>query len=78
MSFLDKLLGRENTAKMASNRLSIVLAHERSANLPYLNDMRNEIVAVIKKYTGAGENNINFKTDSNQNMNMLEIEITLR
>ncbi len=78
MSFLDKLLGRENSAQVAKNRLSIVLAHERSTNLPYLNDMRNEIVEVIKKYTGAGANNINFKTDSNQNMNMLEIEITLR
>lgn len=39
--------------------------------------MRNEIIAVIKKYTNANENKINFKTDSNQNINMLEIEITL-
>lgn len=78
MSFLDKLLGRENSAQMAKNRLSIVLAHERSTNLPYINEMRTEIVEIIKKYTGAGANNINFKTDSNQNMNMLEIEITLR
>lgn len=78
MSFLDKLLGRENSAQMAKNRLTLVLAHERSTNLPYINEMRTEIVEVIKKYTGAGADNINFKTDSNQNMNMLEIEITLR
>lgn len=78
MSFLDKLLGRENSAQMAKNRLTLVLAHERSTNLPYINEMRSEIVEVIKKYTGAGADNINFKTDSNQNMNMLEIEITLR
>lgn len=78
MSFLDKLLGRENSAQMAKNRLTLVLAHERSTNLPYINEMRTEIVEIIKKYTGAGADNINFKTDSNQNMNMLEIEITLR
>lgn len=78
MSFLDKLLGRENSAQMAKNRLTLVLAHERSTNLPYINEMRSEIVEVIKKYTGAGTQQINFKTDSNQNMNMLEIEITLR
>ena len=78
MSLLDKIFGRENSAQVAKNRLTLVLAHERSTNLPYINEMRSEIVEVIKKYTGAGENSINFKTDSNQNMNMLEIEITLR
>ncbi len=78
MSLLDKIFGRENSAQVAKNRLTLVLAHERSTNLPYINEMRTEIVEVIKKYTGAGADNINFKTDSNQNMNMLEIEITLR
>lgn len=78
MSLLDKIFGRENSAQVAKNRLTLVLAHERSTNLPYINEMRREIVEVIKKYTGAGTQQINFKTDSNQNMNMLEIEITLR
>lgn len=81
MSLLDKIFGRGDSAKsatIATNRLSVVLATERSANLPYINEMRNEIIEVIKKYTGAGTQNINFKTDSNQNMNLLEIEITLR
>lgn len=78
MSFLDKILGRESSANIAKNRLMFVLAHERSTNLPYIEEMRNEIVKVIKKYTGADETNINIKTDSNQNMNMLEIEINLR
>lgn len=77
MSFLDKIFGRQDSATIAKNRLTLVLAHERSTNLPYINEMRNEIIAVIKKYTNANENKINFKTDSNQNINMLEIEITL-
>lgn len=77
MSFLDRLFGRESSATIAKNRLKLVLAHERSTNLPYINEMKNEIIAVIKKYTNTNENKINFKTDSNQNISMLEIEITL-
>lgn len=76
MSIFD-FFKKQNSATIAKNRLTLVLAHERSTNLPYINEMRNEIIAVIKKYTNANENKINFKTDSNQNMNMLEIEITL-
>lgn len=74
MSILD-FFKQKGSAQSASERLKIVLAHERSSNLPYIDDMKNEILAVIKKYTNA--NRINIKTDSNQNINMLEIEITL-
>lgn len=68
-------LSRDSSASQAKDRLKIVLAHDRSSNIPYINEMRNEIIEVIKKYTKA--NKIDFKTDSNQNINMLEIEITL-
>lgn len=71
LSFLNK----ESSASQAKNRLKIMLAHDRSSNIPYINEMKNEIIEVIKKYTKA--NKIDFKTDSNQNINMLEIEITL-
>ncbi|WP_408941374.1 cell division topological specificity factor MinE [Helicobacter sp. MIT 14-3879] len=74
MDFLS-FFNKKNSASKASERLKIILAHERSSNIPYINEMRNEIIEVIKKYTKA--NKINFKTDSNQNINMLEIEITL-
>lgn len=66
---------KRNSASQAKDRLKIVLAHDRSSNIPYLDEMRNEIIGVIRKYTQA--NRIDFKTDSNQNINMLEIEITL-
>lgn len=77
MSFLDKIFGRQSSAQIAKNRLLIAVAHERSTNLPYINEMRDEIIAVIKKYTHSDESKINFKTDGNQNINCLEIEITL-
>lgn len=72
---LINIFKQKKSASTASDRLKIVLAHERSANLPYIDDMKNEILQVIKKYTQT--NKINIKTDSNQNINMLEIEIIL-
>lgn len=77
IEFFKKFFTKESSAKIAKNRLTLMLAHERSANLPYMSAMRDEILAVIQKYTGAQNNKINFKTDANQNMNLLEIEIIL-
>ncbi len=53
MSFFDNLFGRNKpTADVAKNRLKIMLAHERaSCGLPYMDDLRNDLIAVIRKYT---------------------------
>ena len=66
---------KKKSADDAKNRLLVALAHDRTSNIPYMEDMKNEILAVIKKYTQT--NKIDIKADSNQNINMLEIEITL-
>lgn len=66
---------KKSSASTATDRLKIVMAHERSANLPYIDDMKQELLEVIKKYTNT--NKINIKTDSNQNISMLEIEIMI-
>ena len=52
MSLLDTLFGRKkSTASVAKDRLTIMLSHERaSCKLPYLDDLRNDLIAVIKKY----------------------------
>lgn len=65
---------KKKSALQASDRLKLILAHERSINIPNIENMKNELLEVIKKYTGSGK--INIKTDSNQYINMLEIEIT--
>ncbi|CAE10890.1 cell division topological specificity factor MinE [Wolinella succinogenes] len=76
MSFLDKFFGKEkSSAKSASDRLKLVLAHERAVNLPYLEEMKREILEVIKKYTHAEK--IEIKADSNQQIDTLEVEIVL-
>lgn len=74
MSLLD-FFNKKPSASIASDRLKIVVAHERSSNLPYIENMKRELLEVIKKYTNTSK--VNIRTDSNQNISMLEIEITL-
>lgn len=66
---------KNKSADDAKNRLLVALAHDRTSNIPYMEDMKNEILTVIRKYTQT--NKIDIKADSNQNVNMLEIEIIL-
>ncbi|MCI5969251.1 cell division topological specificity factor MinE [Helicobacter sp.] len=67
--------GKKSSAQAAKDRLTLILAHERAINVPYIDAMKQEILAVIKKYTNAQK--IDIKTDSNQNFNTLEVEIFL-
>lgn len=76
MSLLNKLFSsKKSSAQEAKDRLTLILAHERAINVPYLDAMKQEILEVIKKYTKAQK--IDIKTDSNQNFNTLEVEILL-
>lgn len=77
MSFLSNILQKpsQKSALAAKERLSIVLAHERSANIPYLEEMQKEILQVVQKYTKTS--NIHFSANSNQNINILEVQIVL-
>nr|QGT50198.1 cell division topological specificity factor [uncultured Helicobacter sp.] len=63
------------SAQTAKDRLKIVLAHERTANIPYLEEMQEEILKVVYKYTRSSQ--VNITTNSNQNISTLEVEITL-
>ena len=74
MSLLD-FFNKKSSASTATDRLKIVVAHERSANLPYVDSMKQELLEVIRKYTNTST--INIRTDSNQNISMLEIEIVI-
>ena len=76
MSLIEKIFGsKKNSAQEAKNRLTLMLAHERTINVPYMDAMKQEILEVIKKYAKAQK--IDIKTDSNQNFNTLEVEILL-
>ena len=77
MSFLETLFGRKKgTASVAKDRLTLMLSHERaSCKLPYLDDLRNDLVAVIKKYTKVED--VKITSHNNQNIELLEVEIVL-
>ncbi|WP_041959774.1 MULTISPECIES: cell division topological specificity factor MinE [Sulfurospirillum] len=77
MSFFSDLFGtKKNTADVAKNRLKIMLSHERaSCKLPYLDDLRNDLIAVIKKYTKVED--VKITSHNNQNLELLEVEVIL-
>lgn len=78
MSMFDALFGSKKNASAAQarDRLSIMLAHERAQNsFPFMEAMRNDIIEVIRKYTTV--ENVHIKSEKNQNIDILEIEIVL-
>ena len=77
MSLIEIIFDKkEQSAKVAKDRLTVMLATERGSNaLPHMEDIKREILEVIKKYTKVKE--ISIKTDNNQNIDLLEVEIIL-
>lgn len=78
MSLFTNLFGKKtSTANVARDRLKLVLAHERASNaLPYMDEMKDEIMEVIKKYTQVKD--IHISSRNNQNIDVLEMEIVLK
>ena len=67
---------KKDSAVVAKDRLKIMLAHERtSCNFPYLEDLRNDIIGVIKKYTNVKD--VKIKQENDKNIDVLEIDILL-
>ena len=77
MSFLSKIFGaKDSSAGIAKDRLTMMIAHERRSNaLPYLNDLKAELLEVIKKYTDVEK--LEVRTEQNGDFDLLEVEITL-
>ena len=77
MTLFEKIFGKkDNSANKAKDRLKIMLAQERAAcAVPYIDDLKEDILNVIQKYTSAGD--VNIKTEKNRDIDMLEIEILL-
>jgi len=77
MSFLSSFFGKKkSSASVAKDRLTIMLSHERAdCKLPYLDDLRKDLIDVIKKYTSVDD--IKITTHNNQSVDILEVEILL-
>lgn len=69
----------KSSASQAKERLQILIAHERTdRNGPdYLPQMRNELMAVIKKYVPIDEDQVKVQVENGEGYDVLELNITL-
>lgn len=80
MSLLDYFkTSKPNSAKLAKERLQILVAHERSArNQPsYLPELQQELLKVIRKYVKVNQEDISVHFESDDDQETLELNIAL-
>ena len=75
MSFFD-IFKKKKSANEAKKRLMMMLEYERaSTKIDNVEDMKRDIIEVIKKYVKVKD--VNIKNHSNQDFEALELEIIL-
>ncbi|HEX4895450.1 MAG TPA: cell division topological specificity factor MinE [Solimonas sp.] len=70
----------KTTASLAKERLKVVVAHQREgrANGPmYLPRLREEILAVVRKYVPVPDNAVKIDVQREAGLEVLEMNITL-
>jgi cell division topological specificity factor len=83
MNLFKKLMNSMGTgrqsAKVARERLQIVLSHQRSegSDIDFLPKLRHELLAVICKYVQIDQDQINVQLQKTENRSVLELNITL-
>ncbi|OQK17297.1 cell division topological specificity factor [Methyloprofundus sedimenti] len=80
MSLLDYFkTTKPNSAKLAKERLQILVAHERNVrNQPsYLPELQQELLKVIRKYIQINQEDISVNFESDDNQETLELNIIL-
>lgn len=81
MSLLSYFFGsKPKTASVAKERLSLLIAHERSANHPtpdFLPALQRELIEVISKYVNVSADDIKVQLGKRDNFEILEVDITL-
>ena len=76
MNFRDLFSTKKKSASVAKDRLKLMLSHERvGCAIPYLDDLRNDIIEVIKEYTKVED--VKIKSENSKNINLLEVDIIL-
>jgi len=75
--FLTLFSKEEETSKdKAKDRLTLILAHERTSNIEFMDDLKRDIMEVVQKYIKEPKD-VKFKTSDNQNISALEVEILI-
>ncbi len=71
---------KKPTARIAKDRLQILLAHERSGqnSADFLPRLQQELLAVIRKYVTIDDDRVAVRLDNNKdNISVLEVNIEL-
>ncbi len=77
LSFLFN--SKPKTATAAKERLQIIIARERSGPGPdFLPALREELIAVISKYTKVNANDIKISLDRQNNLEVLDVNVILQ
>jgi cell division topological specificity factor len=67
---------KEKTATKAFDRLTLIIKRDRESNsMPYLENLKKDILAVLNKYTEGG--NVNIKSDNNSSSDLIELEVKI-
>ncbi|HHH19762.1 MAG TPA: cell division topological specificity factor MinE [Campylobacterales bacterium] len=71
------LFGKKKSASVAKDRLTIAIMSDRAnmGDLPFMDDMKAEIVAVVKKYVGVRA--IQIRKDVEGDFEALSIDVEL-
>ena len=80
MSFLNRILPKKKSAKIAKERLQIIISHERNTsdqNEDFLPQLRKELVAVISKYVDLSEEQINIEMKKDGAHSTIEMNVVV-
>ena len=70
------LFGKKKSAKIAKERLQIAIMSDRtSSDYPFLEDLKRDIIEVIKKYKKVS--NVEIKKASDKDTNAISIDVEL-
>jgi cell division topological specificity factor len=70
---------KTKTASTAKERLQIIIAHERNdrSGPDFLPALRQELIAVISKYTKVNADDIKISLDRQGNLEVLDVNVVL-
>lgn len=81
VNFLEKLLSansKQNTAKIAKERLQIIVSHERQHSSPdFLPMLQQELIEVIAKYVKIDKEQVKVELERSGDCSILELNVTL-
>jgi cell division topological specificity factor len=80
MNFLNILMPKKKSAKIAKERLQIIISHERKAGnqtKDFVPQLRKELVAVISKYVDLTEEQINIEVKQDGSHSTIEMNVVV-